>query len=65
MKYLVFYKTLEDEHRRLFDDDQFETLDYLPDSKDCHHFEVFKGYDATDDGLTKFKIDMMERRTEK
>ena len=59
MRYLVFYKTLEDEHRCLYDDDQFETLDYLPDSKDCHHFEVFKGYDATDDGLTKFKADMV------
>ena len=59
MKYLVFFKTLEDNNRCLFDNDQFETLDYLPDSKDCHHFEVFKGYDATDEGLTKFKSDMI------
>ena len=59
MKYLVFYETLEDNHRCLFNDDHFETLDYLPESKDCHHFEVFKGYDATDEGLTKFKTDMI------
>ena len=59
MKYLVFFKTLEDNHRCLYDNDQFETLEYLPDTKDCHHYEVFKGYDATDDGLTKYKLDMI------
>jgi hypothetical protein len=60
MKYLVYFKTLEDNHRCLYNDDNFETLDYLPDTKDCHHFEVFKGYDATDDGLIKFKSDMIK-----
>ena len=53
MKYLFFYKTLEDNHRCLYNDDHFETLEYLPDTKDCHHYEVFKGYDATDEGLMK------------
>jgi hypothetical protein len=60
MKYLVYFKTLEDNHRCLFNDDHFETLEYLPDTKDCHHYEVFKGYDATDDGLIKFKSDMIK-----
>ena len=58
--YLVYFKTIEDNHRCLYDDDHFETLEYLPDTKDCYHYEVFKGYDATDDGLTKFKSDMIK-----
>jgi hypothetical protein len=27
---------------------------------DCHNYEVFKGYDATDEGLIKFKSDMIK-----
>ena len=59
MKYIIYYKTIDDNHRCIFDDDHFETLDYLPDQKECHHFEVFKGYDTTDEGLVKFKSDMI------
>ena len=59
MKYLVYFKTLEDNHRCLYNDDHFETLEYLPNNNEYHHYEVFKGYDATDDGLTKFKSDMI------
>ena len=59
MKYIIYYKTLEDNHRCIFDDDQFETPDYLPDQKECHHYEMFKGYNATDEGLVKFKSDMI------
>jgi hypothetical protein len=58
--YLVYFKTIEDNHRCLYNDDHFETLEYLPDTKDCYHYEVFKGYDATDDGLSKFKSDMIK-----
>ena len=59
MKYIIYYKTIDDNHRYIFDDDHFETLDYLPDQKEIHHFEMFKGYDANDDGLVKFKSDMI------
>ena len=59
MKYIIYYKTIDDNHRCIFDDDHFETLDYLPDQKECHHYEIFKGYDATDEGLVKFKSDMI------
>ena len=59
MKYLVYFKTLEDNNRCLYNNDQFETLEYLPDMNDCHNYEVFKGYDATDEGLIKFKSDMI------
>ena len=37
MKYLFYYKTLEDNHRCLYNDDQFETLEYLPDMNVCHN----------------------------
>ena len=60
MKYLFYYKTLEDNHRCLYNNDQFETLEYLPDMNECHNYEVFKGYDATDEGLIKFKSDMIK-----
>ena len=59
MKYIIYFKTIDDNHRCIFDDDHFETLDYLPDQKEIHHFEMFKGYDANDDGLVKFKSDMI------
>ena len=59
MKYLFYFKTLEDNNRCLYNNDQFETLEYLPDMNDCHNYEVFKGYDATDEGLIKFKADMI------
>lgn len=58
--YLVFFKTVEDTHRCLFSDDHFETLKYLPENKAVHHYECFKGYDATDDGLIKFKTDLIK-----
>lgn len=57
--YLVFFKTVEDTHRCLFSDDHFETLKYLPENKTVHHYECFKGYDATDDGLMMFKTDLI------
>ena len=58
--YLVFFKTVEDTHRCLFSDDHFETMKYLPENKTVHHYECFKGYDATDDGLIKFKTDIIK-----
>ena len=42
MKYLVYFKTLEDNHRCLYNDDHFETLEYLPNTAECHHFEVLR-----------------------
>jgi hypothetical protein len=58
--FLVYFKTIEDDHRCLFSDDHFETLKYLPPNNEVHHFEVFKGYDATDEGLTKYKSDLIK-----
>ena len=58
--YLVYFKTIEDDHRCLFSDDHIETLQYLPSNKEVHHFEVFKGYDATDEGLIKYKLDLIK-----
>ena len=54
-KYLVYFKTIDDDNRCLFDDDHYETLKVLPDSKACHHYEIFKGFDATDQGLVNFR----------
>ena len=58
--YLVYFKTIDDDHRCLFSDDHIETLQYLPSNKEVHHFEVFKGYDATDEGLRKYKLDLIK-----
>ena len=58
--YLVYFKTLDDDHRCLFSDDHIETLQYLPSNKEVHHFEVFKGYDTTDEGLIKYKLDLIK-----
>ena len=60
MKYLVYYKTIEDTHRCLYDDGLFETMKYLPKTTEVHNFHVFKGYDATDDGLVKYKQDLIK-----
>ena len=45
MKYLVYYKTIEDTHRCLYDDGLFETLKYLPKTTEVHNFHTFKGHE--------------------
>ena len=59
MKYLVFFKTIEDNNRVLYDDNTYETLHYLPPSAEIHHYECFKGFDATDEGLMNFKTSLI------
>jgi hypothetical protein len=60
MNFLTYYKTLDDEHRCLFADNHYETLKYLPANNEVHHYEVFKGYTATDEGLASFKADFLK-----
>ena len=57
MKYLVYYKTIEQTHRCLYDNGDIETLKYLPPTTECHNFHLFKGYEADDEGLAKYKKD--------
>ena len=57
MKYLVYYKTIEQTHRCLYDNGDFETLKYLPSTTECHNFHLFKGYEANDEGLATYKKD--------
>ncbi len=58
MKYLVFYKDEYSAHRVLYSDtNKFATLSFLPLTAEYHCFELFKGYDATDDGLKQFMSD--------
>jgi len=59
-KYLVYFKTIDDDNRCLYNDDHFETLKFLPDVSICHHYEIFKGFDATDQGLANFKKSLIE-----
>ena len=58
-KYLVFFKTIDDDYRCLFNDDHIETLHSLPEGSECHHYEVFKGFDATDAGLMNFRTSLI------
>lgn len=55
--YLVYFQTMEKTHRCLFDNGEIKTLLNLPPYEKYHSFELFKGYEATDDGLVKFKSD--------
>jgi hypothetical protein len=48
---------MEKTHRCLFDNGEIKTLLNLPPYEKYHSFELFKGYEATDDGLVKFKSD--------
>jgi hypothetical protein len=58
MSYLVFYKTAFSNYRVLYNQKKtFDTLDYLPDKKQYHCFEMFKGYEPDDDGLLQFLAD--------
>jgi hypothetical protein len=57
-KFLVFYKMNDSKFRVLYDDtNQFKTLYKLPETSLYHRFEVFKGYEASDEGLTLYKKD--------
>ena len=47
MNFLVFYNTLDNEYRCLFANNQYETHKYLPANNEVHHYEVFKGFEAT------------------
>ena len=64
MKYLVYFETLEKYYRCLFDDDKYETLKDLPYEKERSHFECFKGFEATDDGLMEFKTKLKQWNNE-
>ena len=37
-KYLVFFKTIDDDNRCLFNDDHYETLARLPEANEVHHY---------------------------
>ena len=54
--YLVNFKTFDDNHRCLYNDDYFETLEYLPDTKDCYHYEN-NIYICTYDNLVELILD--------
>jgi len=61
MNYLVFYKTEYSDYRVLYNHNKiYNTLDYLPDKKQYHTFEMFKGYEPDDDGLLQFLNDFNE-----
>lgn len=64
MKYLVYFETLEKYYRCLFDDGKYETLKDLPYKKERSHFECFKGFEATDDGLMEFKTKLIQWNNE-
>ena len=64
MKYLVYFETLEKYYRCLFDDDKYETFKDLPYKKERSHFECFKGFEATDDGLMEFKTKLIQWNNE-
>jgi hypothetical protein len=57
MKYLVYYKTKEDNVRVLYNDGVIDELDYLPTPDQYNTFHLFKGYDTSDEGLRSFKAD--------
>ena len=59
-KYLVFFKTIDEENRCLFNDDHYETIRTFPDSTDCHRYEVFKGFEPTDEGLMNFRSSLIK-----
>jgi len=59
-KYLVFFKTIDDDNRCLFNDDHYETLKTLPEANEYHHYEIFKGFEATDAGLVDFRTNLIK-----
>jgi hypothetical protein len=59
MNYYVYYETNDNNFRVLYNNDQFETLIHKPKETTYHHYELMKGYDASDEGLLKFKADMI------
>ena len=59
MPYLVYYITKDDNYKVLYDNDVIAELEYLPPTTEYSNFHSFKGYDATDDGLKKFKADFI------
>jgi len=64
MKYLVYYENNEGTSRCLYDDDHFETLIDRPEFSTFHCYEAFKGYEASDEGLIKFKADFLRWNAE-
>ena len=59
-KYFVYFKTIEENNRCLFNDDHYETLNKLPKSGEVHYYEIFKGFDPTDEGLMNFKTSLIK-----
>jgi hypothetical protein len=59
-KYLVYFKTIDDNYRCLYSDDHYESLKTLPEANEYHHYEVFKGFEATDEGLMTFKMSLIK-----
>ena len=58
MNCIFYFKTADNNFRVLYNDTLItETLIFLPDFKAFHRYELFKGYDASDDGLLNFKKD--------
>ena len=55
--YLVYFMTVEKTYRCLYEDGKIETLKLLPLGNKCHSFHLFQGYEATDEGLVKYKAD--------
>ena len=59
MKYLVYYETNDNYYRVLYDDDVYETLIHKPKETTHHRYEMFKGFEATDEGLMKFRSELI------
>ena len=61
---MVYYKTIEQTHRCLYDNGDFETLKYLPSTTECHNFHLFKGYEASKEGILKYVNDFRNWNTQ-
>ena len=55
--YYVYFKNDEGLHRVLYNDDRYETL--IPKETSDYRYEMFKGYEASNEGLMKFKTDLI------
>jgi len=57
--FYVYFENLEGNFKVIYNDDRFETLIHKPELKAYHCYELFKGYEATDAGLTAYKADFL------
>ena len=55
-KYYIYFENKEGNFRVLYNDDSFETLIHKPKETTYHHYEMMKGYAATDEGLLSLRL---------